>query len=30
VRRLVYIQYTFEQVDGRWYLIEAGSSANRL
>ncbi|BCW95796.1 MAG: hypothetical protein WHS44_07420 [Fimbriimonadales bacterium] len=30
VRRLVYIQYTFERVDGRWYLIEAGSSANRL
>jgi hypothetical protein len=30
VRRLVYIQYTLEQVDGRWYLIEAGSSANRL
>lgn len=30
VRRLVYIQYTFEQVDGRWYLIEVGSSANRL
>ncbi|MEN3001367.1 MAG: hypothetical protein ABDI19_05935, partial [Armatimonadota bacterium] len=28
--RLVYISYTFERVDGRWYLIEAGSSANRL
>ncbi len=30
VRRVVYISYTFERVDGRWYLIEAGSSANRL
>ncbi|MDW8106021.1 MAG: hypothetical protein RMK45_00935 [Armatimonadota bacterium] len=30
IRRLVYIHYTFERVDGRWYLIEAGSSANRL
>lgn len=30
VRRQVYIQYTFERADGRWYLIEAGSSANRL
>lgn len=30
VRRVVYIQYTFERVDGRWYLIEAGSSAKRL
>lgn len=30
IRRVVYIQYTFERVDGRWYLIEAGSSANRL
>lgn len=28
--RVVYISYTFERVDGRWYLIEAGSSANRL
>ncbi len=30
VRRLVYIHYTFERVEGRWYLIEAGSSATRL
>ncbi|MCS7209882.1 MAG: hypothetical protein NZ874_09970 [Fimbriimonadales bacterium] len=30
VRRVVYIHYTFERVDGRWYLIEAGSSATRL
>ncbi|GIV05754.1 MAG: hypothetical protein KatS3mg016_1329 [Fimbriimonadales bacterium] len=30
VRRVVYISYTFERVEGRWYLIEAGSSANRL
>jgi hypothetical protein len=30
VRRVVYISYTFERVDGRWYLIEAGSSASRL
>ncbi|MDM7461252.1 MAG: hypothetical protein P3X24_006355 [bacterium] len=29
VRRVVYITYTFERVDGRWYLIEAGSSATR-
>jgi hypothetical protein len=28
--RLVYISYTFERVGDRWYLIEAGSSANRL
>ena len=30
VRRAVYIHYTFEQIDGQWYLLEAGSSANRL
>lgn len=30
VRRVVYISYTFERVEGHWYLIEAGSSAKRL
>ncbi|MFN7019281.1 MAG: hypothetical protein ACK4RG_08445 [Fimbriimonadales bacterium] len=30
VRRVVYISYAFERVDGNWYLVEAGSSANRL
>lgn len=29
VRRIVYIHYTFERVEDRWYLIEAGSSASR-
>jgi len=28
--RVVYISYTFERVGDRWYLIEAGSAANRL